>query len=383
MLKIGLISAHDPFDRNNFSGTVYYIRRALARLPGVEVEVIGESFHRAKSLSSRAYRSLNHGRFASLNWVRDKLFKNFVAEIERDLDRLADDLDIIVAPVASEILASLERPERLAPIIFITDATPQYIRENYPLPVEDIAFAQERRVFEISSKIIYSSEFMVNRAREEFADIFQHHGDKIDVVPFGLNMDMVPLQSEHAAPCPGSQVELLFVGKNWSRKGGPIAVEAVDDLVARGFKARLTVVGCKPNGETSDNVEVIPYVNKNIPAQRDKYLKLLNRSHFLLLPTRADCTPMVIAEANAFNIPAIAADVGGISSLVDHGVSGYLVPVECAGAAYADIVDEALQEPSLYPQLAVAARKMYENRLNWDAWSEQIGDLANEVRGVA
>lgn len=383
MLKIGLISAHDPFDRNNFSGTVYYIRRALARLPGVEVIVIGDNFHRIKSLSSRAYRSLKHGRFASLSWVRDKLFMHFVADIERDLERLADDLDIIVAPVASEILASLRHTERLPPIIFITDATPQYIRENYPLPVGDIAFIQEQRVFEIASKIVYSSDFMANRARKEFADVFQQHGNKIEVVPFGLNMDIVPEQSQRTPPGPDTPIELLFVGKNWNRKGGPIAVEAVDELVARGLKARLTVVGCKPDGHHSTNVQVIPYINKNIPAQSDKYLELLHRSHFLLLPTHADCTPMVVAEANAFNIPVIASDVGGISSLVDHGVSGYLVPAEATGAAYADIISDALQDPGLYPQLAQAARKTYENRLNWDAWSEQIGDLANEVRGVA
>lgn len=381
MLKIGLISAHNPFDRNNFSGTVYYIHQALARLPEVEVEVIGKDFHRAKGWTSRAYRSLNNGRFGSLAWVRDRLFKKFLAIIEQDLARLGPELDVIVAPVASEIVASLKRPESLPPIIFVTDATPQFIRETYPQPVDDFAFEQERAVLNICKKAVYSSHFMANRARAEFSEIFQVHDDKIEVVPFGLNMDSMPLL--RASKALKSPLELLFVGKNWRRKGGNIAVDMLRSLTKRGVTARLTVIGCEPEGPVPSNVEVIPYLNKNIPDQESQYIKILERTHFLVLPTRADCTPMVIAEANAYSVPAIVADVGGIATLVDHGVNGYLMPSSAGGAAYADVALELLRQPELYPPLTRSCRRVYEERLNWDAWSEQIGEYANAIHAVS
>lgn len=379
MLKIGLISAHNPFDRNNFSGTVYYIHHALARLPGVEVTVIGEQFHRA-AWSSRAYKSLTNGRFASLTWVRDRLFKQFMAIMERDLAKFGPELDVIVAPVASEILAGLKSVRSLPPIIFVTDATPQFIRETYPLPVDDLAFDQERKVLKMASKVIYSSHFMASRARVEFSDVLRGHEDKLEVVPFGLNMDSVPSQGERKGLT--SPLELLFVGKDWGRKGGDIAVDMLKTLTERGIEARLTVIGCEPDSRVPRNVEVIPYLNKNVPAQQRRYVDILRRSHFLVLPTRADCTPMVIAEANAFSMPAIVADIGGIATLVDHGVNGYLMPGSAEGSAYADMAMEVLRQPEQYPPLTLSCRRIYEERLNWDAWSERVEEFANSLQPV-
>lgn len=381
MLRIGLISAHNPYDRNNFSGTVYYIHQALARLPEVEVTVIGEQFHQAKGWSSRAYRSMNNGRFASLTWVRGRLFKYFVRIMERDLARHSANLDVVVAPVASEILASLTHPETIPPVIFVTDATPLFIRETYPQPVEDIAFEQERTVLKMSRKVVYSSHFMAERAQREFADIFATESEKINVIPFGLNMDTVPLQG--AEKSLASPLELLFVGKEWRRKGGSLAIEMIKSLTERGIDARLTVIGCEPDTRVPQNVEVIPYLNKNVPEQQRRYIEILHRSHFLVLPTRADCTPMVIAEANAFSMPAIVADVGGIATLVEEGVNGFLIPGSAGGSTYADKAIELLEQPELYPALSKSCRRAYEERLNWDAWSKRIAELAGAVQARA
>lgn len=381
MLRIGLISAHNPFDRNNFSGTVYYIHQALGRLPEVEVEVIGKQFHQSKGWTSRAYRSLSNGRFASLNWVRDQLFKQFLVMMERDLERLAPELDIIVAPVSSEILASLKTPEALPPIIFVTDATPQFIRETYPQPVEDIAFEQEREVLKLCEKVVYSSHFMANRARNEFSDVFSVHPKKIEVIPFGLNMDSMP--TENTPRSLVAPLELLFVGKDWRRKGGSIALDMLRSLSERGVDARLTIIGCEPDVKVPKSVEVIPYINKNVPEQLHRYISILERTHFLVLPTRADCTPMVIAEANAYSIPAIVSDIGGIATLVDHGVNGYLMPSSAGGPAYADVAIALLNQPDQYPPLTRSSRRVYEERLNWDAWSQQISELSTAVRAVS
>lgn len=380
MLKIGLISAHNPYDRNDFSGTAYYIHQALARLPGVDVQVIGKQFHQNRGWSRRAYKSLSNGRFASLTWVRDRLFKQFLMSIELDLARIGSQLDLIVAPVASELVANLKNPSSLPPIIFVTDATPQFIRETYPQPVEDIAFEQERTVFRRSAKVVYSSHFMAERARQEFSDVFRRDADHIEVIPFGLNMDKVPPQAAPKLLTP--PVELLFVGKEWKRKGGSIAIDMVESLSARGVAVRMTIVGCEPDSRVPTNVEVIPYLDKNIPEQQARYIEILNRSHFLVLPTRADCTPMVIAEANAFGMPALVANVGGIATLVDHGVNGYLLPSTADGSAYADIALELFMRPELYQPLAMTCRKMYEERLNWDAWSRQILELTKSILPV-
>lgn len=378
MIRIGLICAHNPYDRNNFSGTVYYIHQALMRAPGVEVRVVGAQFHQARSLSSRAYKSLNNGRFASLSWVRDRLFRQFLGVIERELNRTASELDLLIAPVASEIVGSLRLMSTWPPLIFVTDATPQFIRETYPQPVEDIAFDQERKVLSSCSKVVYSSHFMAERARKEFHDILDQRSDKVEVVPFGLNMDKVPAQ--HHAKQLSSPLELLFVGKDWQRKGGSVAVDMLRALMERGIDARLTIVGCQPAISGSmKNITVIPYLDKNIPEQQRQHIEILKRSHFFVLPTRADCTPMVIAEANAFGVPALVADVGGIATLVQNGVNGFLMPANAPGFVYADKVIDILANAEKYPALASSSRRTYEDRLNWDAWTRKILELGKSI----
>ena len=50
-MHIGFLSPHDPRDRRSFSGTAYYMYRALKQLPGVQVSIIGENIHRRASMA--------------------------------------------------------------------------------------------------------------------------------------------------------------------------------------------------------------------------------------------------------------------------------------------------------------------------------------------
>lgn len=378
MVRIGFVAAHNPFDRNQFSGTVYYMKRALEGIPGVQVDVIGKRFFEAEGLSNRAHKAMSYGRFASLKWVRDRGFKLLMEVVEKDLARLCTQLDFIVAPVASEVIASVKNPRLLPPVIFITDATPKFIQETYAQKLEAIAHEQEHVVLKRCLKAVYSSHYMANKARREFADLFESDPEKADVIPFGLNMDRVPVPK--APKKIDGKLELLFVGKEWERKGGAIALDMLRDLTARGVNARLTVIGCQPEPRVvPKNVEVISYLNKNVPEQQKRYLDILERSHILVLPTRADCTPMVIAEANAVGMPVIITNVGGIGTLVEEGVNGQLLPLEAGAEAYADIAENLTQQPELYRKLSKGGRRVYEERLNWDAWAQQILEMAESL----
>lgn len=374
ILKVGFVSEYNPRDRNHFSGTIHYMYRALTECPGLQVELIG---HRSTLATFRS------SRFGAMKWkfirsLNRWLFAMLMRDVEAYLKKPGK-LDILIAPVASRIIANLSSPSSLPPIFFVTDATPAFLREEYGQQLgsssdERERDEQEREVFRRCAKIIYSSHYMADRALEEFRGTLHRDTGKLSVIPFGLNIDDVPVFSQPKSL--ESRIELLFIGKNWHRKGGDVAVAAAEYLQQQGFNTRLTIVGSNPSARPPGNVELIPYINKNVPEQKEMFLELHRRSTFLLLPTRADCTPMVIAEANAFGTPVLVSNVGGISSLVEEGRNGVLMPPGASGEAYARRIMEYLQQPELYRQMSFNSRLVYEEKLNWAVWANQIKALA-------
>ena len=78
-------------------------------------------------------------------------------------------------------------------------------------------------------------------------------------------------------------------------------------------------------------------------------------------PSRADTSSMVGLEAQGCGTPMIAAAVGGVPEVVEHEVSGLLIPPEDAGAlanaTYKLYLDSNLQRELRSGALAAAARK--------------------------
>jgi glycosyltransferase involved in cell wall biosynthesis len=71
----------------------------------------------------------------------------------------------------------------------------------------------------------------------------------------------------------------------------------------------------------------------------------------------------------------VAAQVGGIPSLITAGQNGYSLPLEASGGEYARLIGDVVAFPEHYQGLSQRARQEYDERLNWDAWASRIGDL--------
>ncbi len=151
-------------------------------------------------------------------------------------------------------------------------------------------------------------------------------------------------------------------------------------LEEMGIAAELIVCGCTPPARFShQSMRVIPFLDKNDERQRQELEQLYITSDFLLLPTRNECFGIVFCEANAFGLPVIATQTGGIPGVISDGENGVLLPYNGRGDAYAEVIAKIYREEQRYTELVRASRAAFDNRLNWDAWGVVVKKLITEL----
>ncbi|WP_323846380.1 glycosyltransferase family 4 protein [Microbulbifer magnicolonia] len=384
MLSIGFLTIESPYDRNSFSGTIHYMFRALCEQPDVEVSLVAEQVHRRRPVAARLLGKLQSKQlpsFGLLDTLADKVEQQHLRALRRHLYRERSRYDVLVAPVASDLIGTIRNGDELPPIIFVTDATHGFLREEYKWPLTEDHRRNEVATVKNASAVVYSSQYMADRAKMEFDGCGDGRRGKFDFIPFGLNMDVV---EGAAAKHIDNHLRILFVGKDWHRKGGDTALEVARQLRSAGVDLTLTIVGANPvEARNIDWVRVYPFLDKNDASEQRQYYDLLKESHFLLLPTRADCTPMVIAEANAFGTPAVTSAVGGIPSLITDGVNGCMLDVAAVPQKYADVIRHYWHSQALYERLSVSSRRTYEEKLTWGAWARGMVARAQLLVGEA
>jgi len=178
--------------------------------------------------------------------------------------------------------------------------------------------------------------------------------------PFGPNIDPALLsvarafRSEDLRSRPSVRpIQLLFIGLDWSRKGGPIALETVAELNRRGLSSRLTVIGVCPR-EVAANplVNYLGRLNPDSPKDQPKLVDALSAAWALIFPTRADNYGAVACEAASVGVPVLISTSAGVSEHVVSMGFGSAIEVQhdvkTEASLYANAVEELAAAPSTY-----------------------------------
>jgi colanic acid/amylovoran biosynthesis glycosyltransferase len=143
-------------------------------------------------------------------------------------------------------------------------------------------------------------------------------------------------------------VRILTVGRLVSGKGFALLLDAVAELVAGGRDVALTVVGDGPSGETLRAQAAALGIAERVrwlgAIGQDDIRAQYARADVFCLPSFAEGVPVVLMEAMAMEVAAVATNIAGIPELIEDGVSGLLVTPgrtsELAGALRR-VVDDA------------------------------------------
>jgi glycosyltransferase involved in cell wall biosynthesis len=205
----------------------------------------------------------------------------------------------------------------------------------------------------------------------------------VKVVPFGANMEIFRTKDEVVKLINSMQINncnLLFIGVNWERKGGNIALETTKILHKKGIDVHLDFVGIKDCPvEFPDYVTNHGFISKSTEEGKRKLNDLFEKASFFILPTLNDCFGIVFCEASSYGIPSLATNTGGVPSAVINDVNGKLFELSDNAEKYAEYIEKTLADFENYKKLCTSSFEEYENRLNWDIAGKKIIELINEL----
>ncbi|TML93453.1 MAG: glycosyltransferase [Actinobacteria bacterium] len=294
-----------------------------------------------------------------------------------DLPALVDDF---TAGVRERIRAS-EEPALIHANYWLSGVAGHALKHELELPLvstfhtlarvkaEDFEHEPVRRA-RAESDVIGCSDVILASNTEERAQLERLYGavrERIEIVPPGV---------DHAFFSPGNRggaraalglgasehPVLLFVGRIQPLKGLAVAVRALAALDEQ--RAMLLVVGGPSGPDGAAELERVRDLVAELGlASRVRFVdpqphhllsSYYRAADVCLVPSRSESFGLVALEAAACGTPVVAAAVGGLRTLVDHGHTGFLVegPDPDGFAAY---VREVIDNPRLADELGVNA----------------------------
>lgn len=378
-MKISYITPYDASDIHNWSGLGYYIAKSFEN-QCVDIDYIGSLHIQTENilkLKRWGYKQFVGKDFDILR--KPRVIKKFTKQI---IDRLKPDTDIIFSPGSGPI-AFLETNK---PKIFYTDATfagmVGFYNSFSNLSSETIKHGNqlEQQALDTCSLAIYSSEWAAKTA----IDLYNADRAKIKIVPFGANIECNRtyqdidniIQSRSVNEC-----NLLFMGVDWERKGGNIALNIAKELNDAGLKTTLFIVGLNevPIDFLPDFAINLGFISKSNAEGVQQINELFTKSHFLLVPSVAEAYGLVFCEANSFGLPAISHKVGGITTIIRDDVNGKTFLSGTEVSIWSNYIMEVFTNKNRYRDMCLSSFNEYQYRLNWDVAGKTIINLLKEL----
>ena len=233
---------------------------------------------------------------------------------------------------------------------------------------EEVSSDEPHRRAEAEADIMRCSDIVLASCTveaEQLAALYGADAERVRVVAPGVDHAFFgPGHRPQARRALGLDADVplvLFVGRLQPLKRAEIALAVVDEIA----KAQLVVVG-GPSGPRAeayrtrledevDRRRLRDRVHFVDPQPHELLSSYYRAADVCLVPSRSESFGLVALEAAACGTPVVAAAVGGLTTLVDDGRTGFLVADDEPPSAYAAAVRRVLEDSLLAEQMGTAA----------------------------
>ncbi|HLZ63849.1 MAG TPA: glycosyltransferase [Ktedonosporobacter sp.] len=241
---------------------------------------------------------------------------------------------------------------------------------------------------EMERKLIQQVDCIIAATAEERTQIIRYCGAtaaQVEVIACGVDLKRFApqdrVQAREQLGLPQDRPILLFAGRLDPFKGPDLLLQAAAMMEEQ---AEIVIVGGKLSGD--EDVEKLQALAEELHIQdRVRFLGALPQQEMPMMYSAADVTVvpsyheifgLAAVESLACGTPVVATRAGGLTTVVSHGETGFLVP-RCPGF-FAERLDTLLRDPELYGQMRAASRASVV-QFSWKHIAANVHHLYDEL----
>ena len=374
---VGIIGSgmigYDPFSRDAWSGISYQVfsrlrdQDCLARAFGVEVGRLRKTLLMLRHINSnrqlwRHHYYMSRSYRESLTDAIERRLRPgdfnsdfFILGAMYDVPRLIAGRSLCFSYHDGNLAQQLKSP---------------YSLKNLSAKRIDEGLSFERRVYERTDRILAMSQYL----RRSFIEDYGVPPSRVSVVGAGINLEI----PERFPNKRYDSKQILFIGQNFVRKGGPLLLKAFREVLVTHPTARLHIVGpsqLKLSAELSRSVIYHGFMNKSSAADLAKLNELFRQCSLFVLPSLYEPFGIAPLEAMVHQIPAVVSRAWALEEIVTPGITGEHVQP----GSLDDLVDclrRLLSNPDLLQNMGDAARVATLERYTW---SQVVSRIIGEI----
>lgn len=225
----------------------------------------------------------------------------------------------------------------------------------------------------------------------QIAELYGADPARIHVVAPGVDHAFFgpgsPSQARRALRFPSDEPLIVFVGRIQPLKGADLAVRTLAELNSDGSRYRLAIIG-GPSGRhgmdaynglqsLARQLGVLHQISFVDPQPHELLSTYYRAADVCMVPSRSESFGLVALEASACGTPVVASAVGGLTTLVDHGKTGFLVH-DSSASTYAAYVRRIVSDPLLAEHFAISSVRRARS-YTWRSAAAVLRELHNEL----
>ena len=216
------------------------------------------------------------------------------------------------------------------------------------------------------------------RLRQSFIEDYGISPDRVVAVHAGPNMDLSLFPDRPVEKPAGHSPTILFIGKEFERKGGDLLLEAFGRIRKHISDARLLIAGVPDLQVAQPGMESLGFLRKDNPDENARHLQAYRDADVFCLPSRHDPFPTVVREAMFFHLPCVTTDIWAMPEMVVDGETGFMVPMDDVDAL-TDRLLRILGDPDLARKMGRTGRQRAEDKYTWSAAVAKMSDRLQKI----
>jgi len=233
--------------------------------------------------------------------------------------------------------------------------------------------AREVAVYQGAAAIFTLSEY----TRQSFVRDFSIAPERVTAVHGGPNFDVTTVPPAAPADSAGPPT-VLFVGRQFARKGGDLLLEAFRKVRRAVPNAELVIVGPQRLDVSDPGVRFLGFLDKDRPDGSAAIAEAYRSADVFCLPTRFEAFGIAFIEAMHFGLPCIGTRVWAVPEIIADGETGFVVPRDDVDTLTERLV-KLLGDRALARRMGAAGRA---RALRLFTWSAVVDRMLEKLEGV-